>query len=187
MASRSRKKRRRDGPRTQPPAHQGARVAEARPASTADQAETDALRDGYARGRERDERIREGLEPLDAGERPGAVTVAAVVALVLAVANVVAALTVDLSDDSGDPTGFTIITTVLLLACAGGMWKAKYQAVLGFQVILGFQVVIYSLALTRVEKWWLAVVLLVLVGALGYLFWKLIRAMARLQMPERPM
>jgi hypothetical protein len=36
-----------------------------------------------------------------------------------------------------------------------------------------------------VQKLWLALVLMLFTGLLGWLFWKLIRAMARLQMPER--
>lgn len=202
MASRSRRKRRPGDARARSstPDTEGAPVGDSRtgqldtsngapatsPAPSQPAGAEDTLRRGYARGRARDEAIRQGLEPLGPGERPGAVTVAALVAFGLAVANVVAALTVELSEDSDGAAGFTIMTTLILLACAGGMYKAKYQAVLGFQVILGFQVVIYSLALTRVQKWWLGILLVVIIGLLGYLFWKLIRAMARLQMPEPP-
>ena len=42
---------------------------------------------GYARSRERTEAVRASLEPLAPGERPRAVTVAAVVAALIAVAN----------------------------------------------------------------------------------------------------
>ncbi len=66
------------------------------------------------------------------------------------------------------------------------MLARKYWAVLGFQCMLGIQIVILALAFTRVQKWWVGFGLLVAIGLLGWLFWKLIRAMARLQMPERP-
>jgi hypothetical protein len=33
---------------------------------------------------------------------------------------------------------------------------------------------------------WIAALIVVLIGLLGWLFWKLIRALARIQMPERP-
>ena len=158
MGSRSRKRRRAPGP---PPAP--------RP-----------------RGAERDERIRDELEPLGQGERPGAVTVAACVALLFAVGNVVAAvLGGDLSSDQGDPVVFTAITTTLLVVAAAGMFAAKYWAVLGFQMILALQILVFALLLSRVEKWWAAVGLTVAIGLLGWLFWRLIQAMARLQMPER--
>jgi hypothetical protein len=146
----------------------------------------DPLRDRYARGRARDAEVREGLEPLAPGERPGAVTVAALVAFAFAIANVIAyAVGGDLSSDEGNPAFFMVTTTTILAVAGIGMLRAKYWAVLGFQVILALQVIVFSLALTRVEKWWLAIVLVAAVGLLGWLFWKLVRAMARLQMPER--
>ena len=145
------------------------------------------MRRGYARGRARDEAIRMSLEPLEEGERPRAVTVAAIVALLFAVANVIATLTGDdLSTDNGDPVTFAIVTTSILVLAAAGMWARKYWAVLGFQCILGLQIVVFSLALLRVQKWWLGILMVIAIGLLGMLFWKLIRAMARLQMPELP-
>ena len=146
----------------------------------------DRLLDRYARGRLRDEAIRKELEPLAPGERPGAVTVAAVVAFLFAIANVVATLTVDTLSDQGDPTLVAVLTTGILVVAGVGMLAAKYWAVLGFQCILGLQIVVFSLALLRVEKWWLAILMVVAIGLLGTLFWKLIRAMARIQMPARP-
>jgi hypothetical protein len=66
------------------------------------------------------------------------------------------------------------------------MWRAKYWAVLGYQTILGLQIIVYSLALTRVERWPTALLLLAIIIASATLFWFLIRAMARIQMPEGP-
>ena len=43
----------------------------------------DAVRRGYARGEARNEQIRQGLEPLAPGKRPGAVTVAVIVCVAL--------------------------------------------------------------------------------------------------------
>jgi hypothetical protein len=128
----------------------------------------DALRRGYARGRARDEEIRAGLEPLAPGERPAVVTLAAGVAFVFAIANVAAA-----------------ITTALLVLAGAGMLARQYWAVLGFEAILGIQIVFFSLYLIGVQRWWDAIVPLAAIGLLGWLFWKLVRAMARLQMPQR--
>lgn len=141
---------------------------------------------GYERSRERDAAVREQLEPLGEGERPGAVTAAAIVAFVMAVANVVAAL-VGESLGSNAVTS-TILSTAILLACAAGMWfGARYWAVMGFMVVLAFQVMLFSIALIRVERWWVGLIMLVAIGLLGWLFYKLIRALARIQMPERPL
>ena len=154
--------------------------------SAAPAGDDDALRRGYARGRARDDAIRASLEPLAPGERPRVVTVAAMIAFAFAIANVVATLTGDdLSSDQGDPTLFAVITTAILVLAGVGMLARKYWAVLGFQVILGLQIVVFSLALLRVQRWWLAILMTIAIGLLGWLFWKLIRAMARLQMPDR--
>jgi hypothetical protein len=65
------------------------------------------------------------------------------------------------------------------------MLARQYWAVLGFQAILGIQIIFFSLYLLGVRRWWDAVVPLVAIGLMGWLFWKLVRAMARMQMPER--
>jgi hypothetical protein len=151
------------------------------------QAGEDGLRRGYARGRARDEEIRAGLQPLAPGERPRAVTVAAIVAFAFAIGNVLAALTGnDISSASGDPSIATAVTTALLLVAGLGMLARQYWAVLGFQTILGLQIVFFSLYLIGVQKVWQAIIPLVAIGLLGWLFWKLVRPMAQLQMPTRP-
>ena len=75
---------RRCGPRWRAAVGKRSRKA-ARPAALRDRRRPPPR--GYARSRERDEAIRAALEPLAPGERPRAVTVAAVVAGVLGVAN----------------------------------------------------------------------------------------------------
>ena len=144
-----------------------------------------AIKRGYARGEERNQRIREELEPLAPGERPQAVTIAAIVALVLAVANTVAIAFGD-SFESGALVSNASFTVILLVAAAG-MWKAKYWAVLGFQALLALQVTITTIAalftLAGLDP--IAIPLIVVSFLGGWLFWKLVRALARLQMPDR--
>jgi hypothetical protein len=177
MGSRSRKRRR-------PAGAAAAKPAAAKPATAPADAEGEALKRGYARGRERDEVARAALEPLAPGERPPAVTAAAIVAALLAVANVVAGLLV--SDVQSSQIPVAVLQAAVLLVAAAGMWKAKYWAVLGFQALLAIQLLILCLALLTVERPLYAAGVIVAIGGLGYLFFKLIRAMARLQMPERP-
>jgi hypothetical protein len=138
-----------------------------------------------ARTEWRNEEIRSGLEPLAPGERPIAVTVAAVLALVTAALNVLAAASGrSIAGDEGDATVLTIVTTAILVVVGVGMLLRHYWAVLGFEIVLGMQIVAMSLALVFVADLGVAALLLILVGALGTLFWKLIRAMARMQMPS---
>ena len=147
-------------------------------------AEQGSISRGYARGEERNQRIREDLEPLAPGERPTSVTVAAVVAFVLAILNGLAtALGETISEGA---TGSSLIFSVILLVAAVGMWKARYWAVLGFQALLGIQIITFAFAAMFGATSVLAAAALS-VGAIlgGWLFWKLVRALARLQMPER--
>lgn len=149
----------------------------------------DAMRRGYARGRQRDELIRAGLEPLEAGERPKPIRTAAIIALVFAVANVVAAIAGrDLGGEGADPVAVTAVTTALLVIAAAGMFASRAWAVLGFMVILVLQIVALAGALTlgAISRWWQVLLALALLAGLSYLFWKLIRPLARLQMPSRP-
>ena len=150
--------------------------------------EPDRMARGYARAEEKREAIRAELEPLGENERPKAVTIAVVVALVMCAGNIAASLSgLDIGSNEDDAVGFTILSTVILLIAAGGMWKNQYWAVLGFQAIVGLQIATVALALMlgAIEGWKILPAL-ALVIALGWLFWKLIRAMARMQMPQRP-
>jgi hypothetical protein len=136
---------------------------------------------GYARGRERDEAIRASLEPLEPGERPRAVTVAAVVAAVLGLLLVAQAA----FDDGAETGGLLVFAAVMFLAAAG-MWKAQYWAVLGFEFFLGLTLVFAAVSLMFASNVLGAVYSVVILAGAGVLFWKLVRAMARLQMPKRP-
>jgi hypothetical protein len=158
---------------------------ERRRRAAAGEAEPAPHAQGYARQRAKEDAARAELEPLAPGERPPAVTVAAVVAVILAVAVMAGTLTGnDLSDRGGSLQGGLLIAGVLVLA-AYGMWKARYWAVLGFQAFLAFQILVTSLALAVASSWYAALFCVVVIGLSGWLFWKLIRSMARLQMPER--
>ena len=144
-----------------------------------------AMARGYARGEERNEQIRQSLEPLEPGERPGAVTVAAIVAALLAVANVALMLAgVEVNGEKPKPGG-TIVFAVLMLVAAAGMWRARYWAVLGFQALLAITIIIAGLSLTVASNAAAVALCLTIVVFGGWLFWKLVRALARLQMPDR--
>ncbi len=196
MGARSRKRKRSatgagDGsarpPAPGPPPTPVAPAEPATPAAPAAKPTDDRMARGYARGRARDDEIRANLEPLAPGERPPIVTFAAIVAFVFALANAVTALTGnDISSATGDPLVATAVTTALLLVAGFGMLARQYWAVLGFETILGLQIVFFSLYLIGVQEWWHAIIPVVAIGLLGWLFWKLVSAMARLQMPKRP-
>jgi cation transport ATPase len=185
--SRKRRKQRRaaSAPPPRPPA---ADVPAPEPRASASEAAP--LPRGYARARARDDAARAGLRPLRPGERPTAVTVGAIVATLLAVANLVAlAFGYNAGEDTlspgSDVTG-SILTTLVVGIVAYGMWRAKYWGVLGMQTLLALTLVISSLALLFANSVWAALLLVLILAGAGTLFWFLIKAMARIQMPERP-
>ena len=145
---------------------------------------------GYARGRAKDDAARAALKPLAPGERPTAVTVGAIVAVVLAIGNVIAmgvgwdSLGGD--TDEGRAIVFTVLWSGILLLVAWGMWRCRYWAVLGMQTLLAITLVLTSLALIGAGSVGSAIVLTLILAAAGTLFWFMVKAMARIQMPERP-
>jgi len=142
-----------------------------------------------SRSAQRDEAARAALEPLEEGERPAAVTVAAVVAALLAAAQLTAFI-VALAGGStqrGGVLAYQVLVIVILVAAAAGMWRARYWAVLGMQALLGIHIVLGMLVLLTTGAFDLrtAVVVLIVIAS-GALFWFLVKAMARMQMPGRP-
>jgi hypothetical protein len=144
-----------------------------------------AMKRGYSRSEAKNEAVRAELEPLAPGERPRIVTIAALVALGLALANVGLWLAGVKVSGREPNVGSTVLQAVILIAAAAGMWRAKYWAVLGFQALLGLTILLAALALLVASNPLEAVVCLAIIGLGGWLFWKLVRALARLQMPER--
>jgi hypothetical protein len=136
------------------------------------------------RGAARDEAARAELRPLGPDERPRALLISVAVCLVLAVAVLAGALTVhDLSRHGGSLPGALTIA-IVLVALARGMWQRRYWAVLGFEALLAFQIVVTSLALVVASTLAAAVGCTIAIGLGGWLFWKLVRVMGRIQAGE---
>jgi hypothetical protein len=137
------------------------------------------------RGDERAQLARDALRPLGPGERPPALRVAIAVCVALAIAVVAGAATVhDLSRHGGSLPGAALLAVVFVLL-AQGMYRQRYWAVLSFEALLAFQIIVTSLALVVASTLLAAGVCLVSVGLGGWLFWKLVRVMGRIQAGER--
>ena len=67
-----------------------------------------------------------------------------------------------------------------------GLIKARYWAVLGFQMLLLLVILSSALGLVQVSTVPQVIATLALLGGAGALFYFTIRAMARIQMPDRP-
>jgi len=147
---------------------------------------TAAARPSRVPGRERDRIAREALTPLAPGERPRALLVAIAVSLLLAAGVVAGAASVhDLSRHGGSLPGAAALALALVLL-AQGMYRRRYWAVLWFEALLAFQIIVTSLALVVASTIVAAAVCVVGVGLGGWLFWKLVRVMGRIQAGEPP-
>jgi hypothetical protein len=132
---------------------------------------------------ERNAEARAGLEPLAPGERPGWVTAASLFAAAVGLLNI--ALYLAGVRVRGATFAGTVVLGAVLLMAAVGMWRVRYWAVLGFEVVLGVSCVIAALSLLVASNVAGAVRAVLVLAICGTLFWKLIRAMARIQMPQR--
>ncbi len=142
------------------------------------------------RSEARNAEVRAGLEPLAEGERPGAVTVGAIVSAVLALiftASAVVAIVGGFEIDGKEPTPAPLIVIAAALwLMTYGLMKARYWAVLGFQMLLLLVILSSALGLVQVSTVPQVIATLGLLGGAGALFYFTIRAMARIQMPDRP-
>jgi hypothetical protein len=131
----------------------------------------------------KDDIAREALVPLRQGERPLAVTISALIAFALGISTLVLFAAGVGGDNTRSPA--TIVYAALMLFMGIGMWRARYWAVLGFQALLALLILVWSLFLVRAESVLAALVALTVIALAGTLFWFLVKALARIQMPER--
>jgi hypothetical protein len=141
---------------------------------------------GYAKAEQRNQAAREALEPLAEGERPTVVTVGAVVAALIAL-SIVAGYLTGVEVDGETPRFAQVAAPALIMGVmAWGMWRARYWAVLGFQLILVFLIfsAVFGLAVQASTAAQFAATLALLAVA-GTFFFFMVKAMARIQMPQR--
>jgi hypothetical protein len=155
---------------------------------------------GYAKAEVRNQATREALVPLEDGERPPVVTFAAILAALVAI-SIVVTFAAGVKVNGSTPKVSTIAAPALIMGVlAWGMWRARYWAVVCFQVALvflifcsvyGLMVIATSLGEFAVTVGLLAdsvtgfAVTVLLLTVSGTLFWLMVKAMARIQMPER--
>lgn len=150
----------------------------------------EGMKAGYARAERKNQAAREALEPLAEGERPTVVTIGAVVSIVMALllwgSTVYAAVT---GKDAGGREVNVVqwgFFSVVVTAMAWGMWKTKYWAVLGFQMLLVLLIMAGILGMVVAATLVQILGTLLLTAGFSVLFWFMVKAMARIQMPDRP-
>jgi hypothetical protein len=144
------------------------------------------MESGYAKAEVRNQEAREALAPLADGERPLVVTVGAVIAALIA-ASIVAGYLAGTEVDGEKPRLAQVLAPALLMGImAWGMWRARYWAVLGFQLLLVFLIfsAVFGLLIQAASVAQFAVTL-ALLAVSGSFFYFMVKAMARIQMPQR--
>ena len=146
----------------------------------------DRMKQGYAKAEQRNQAAREALTPLAEGARPTVVTIGAVVAGLIAL-SIVGGYLAGVKVNGEAPRVPQIVAPALIMGVMSwGMWRARYWAVLGFQLILVFLIfsAVFGLAVQASSVAQFAATL-GLLAVSGTFFFFMVKAMARIQMPER--
>jgi hypothetical protein len=141
---------------------------------------------GYAKAEVRNQEAREALEPLAEGERPLVVTIGAVVAGLVAL-SILGGYLAGVEVDGEKPRFVQVLAPALLMGVMSwGMWRARYWAVLGFQLLLAFLIfsAVFGLAIQASSVAQFASTF-ALLAVSGTFFYFMVKAMARIQMPQR--
>jgi hypothetical protein len=125
------------------------------------------------------------LVPLAGDEQPWALRIAIGLALIFSLGTLVLMIA-GVKVGHRPPSTSWILYVIVMFACAVGMWRHWFQAVLAFMCLLAIAIIILCALLVRFSNLLGLLVPLVLILGGGTLFWKLVRVLARLQMPERP-
>jgi hypothetical protein len=147
-----------------------------------------AARPPVSRSEQRNIEARAKLTPLSPGERPWSIRIGALAAVLtggVQLALFVFGVKLKVAG-TGAKAGSTIVFGLVMFVCAGGMWMLRYWAVLGFMALLGIMLLYFSLALIKVSSLLGLAICLVGLGGGGLLFYKLVRALSRIQMPRYP-
>ena len=165
-------------------------MAEGRDSGRTPKGEPDAMKAGYAKAEIKNQAVRETLEPLEAGERPTVVTVgaifAAVVAAIFWVSTGIAVFTGAEVNGTRPNIAQLVLTAMIMSVMFVGMWQARYWAVLGFQMLLVLLILAAIAGLIVAATLVQLLSTLILTVGLSVLFWFMVKAMARIQMPKHP-
>ncbi len=126
--------------------------------------------------------VRADLEPLAPGELPAALAVSIAIAALLGLGNLIAyAVGVKINGRHPGP-GILSFSGVMAVG-VWGMVRRRYWAVLAFQALVAVTVLYFCLLLIVASNALALIVCLLVIGCGSWLFWKLVRVMARIQAP----
>lgn len=149
----------------------------------------DPIRAAYAKAEAKNQKVRESLEPLEEGQRPTIVTVGAIFAGIVALifwSSTGAALAGAEVNGSSPNLAQLVLTALVMSIMAIGMWRARYWAVLGFQMLLVLLIIAAIAGLVLAGTLLQLISTTILAVGLSVMFWFMVKAMARIQMPRGP-
>jgi hypothetical protein len=137
---------------------------------------------------ERNAAVRATLTPFAPGERPWVIKVGAVLALLSGGVQLFLYLGgVKLKVAGTHPkTGSTVVFAVLMFVCAAGTWLMRYWAVLGLMALLALLTLYFSFALIKASSLLGFAIAIAGLCIAGFLFYKLVRVLSRIQLPKYP-
>lgn len=178
-----RKRKQRSSERT--PDANGGEPAEGPEEETVEDIAAEAAARGVSKSEVRNERARAALEPLEEGERPLVITLGALLSFGIALVTV-GAWVLGAEVDGERPSVVQVFAPAILFAVMGaGMWNRAYWAVLGFQAVMGILMVGSFLSLVAAGSAGVAITSAVVLIAAGTFFWFTVKALARIQMPDK--
>jgi hypothetical protein len=137
---------------------------------------------------ERNAAVRATLQPYTPGERPWVIKVGSLLAFLTGAVQLglyVGGVKLHVAD-TRPAAGSTIVFAGLMFACATGMWMMRYWAVLGFMALMALLLLFFSFALIKASSLLGFAIAIAGVCITGLLFFKLVRVLSRLQLPQYP-
>jgi hypothetical protein len=138
-----------------------------------------------SRAEAKNQAARDALEPLSEGDRPTVVTIGAIISGVICVSILVGWIAGVEVEGERPHVLQAVLPAILMGVMAWGMWRARYWAVLGFQTVLVFLMIAFTLQLIAAGSWFQVVGNVVLLAGAGTMFVFMVKALARIQMPDR--
>ncbi len=123
------------------------------------------------------------LDPLAPGERPWPLQLAAAVAALAALINLIAFVAGATINGDTISASEVIPFVLIMLGLAICIWLRSAAAVLLFMALLAVIIVMFSLFLIEASNALGVIVPLLFIGGGGFLFWKLVRVLGRIQAP----
>ncbi len=137
-----------------------------------------------SRSEQKNREARDALEPLGEGQRPLVVTIGAVISALLALSVIVGyAVGAEVNGEKANIVQ-VVVPVGLMGLMAWGMWRARYWAVLGFQTVMLILILVCSLGLATATAIPQAIGNAAVVAIAGTLFYFMVKALARIQMPS---